>query len=101
MKQTMMVLPRSMMQKPFASFFLSLVCLFGERDVLSSIPKPYTLNNKEAKWKATLFTQNTQEKSFSSVCLFVSLFCRSLSLSLSVSKSLEVWKRTLLLKRRN
>ena len=71
--------------------------------MLSSIPKPYTLNNKEAKkWKATLFTQNTQEK-FSFVCLFVSLFCRSLSLSLSLSlsNSLEVWKQTLLLKRRN
>ena len=53
--------------------------------MLSSIPKPYTLNKKEAKkWKATLFTQNTQEK-FSFVCLFVSLFCRSLSLSLSLS----------------
>ena len=57
--------------------------------MLSSIPKPYTLNNKEAKkWKATLFTQNTQEK-FSFVCLFVSLFCRSLSLSLSLSLSVE------------
>ena len=90
------------MQKPFASFFLSLVCLFGERDVLSSIPKPYTLNKKEAKMESNLsFTQNTQEKFLFCLFVCVSLLPFSLSLSLSVSKSLEVWKRTLLLKRRN
>ena len=71
--------------------------------MLSSIPKPYTLNKKDAKNGKQLFSHKTHKKSFSSVCLFVSLFCRSLSLSLSLSlsNSLEVWKQTLLLKRRN
>ena len=71
--------------------------------MLSSIPKPYTLNNKEAKMESNSLSHKTRKKSFSSVCLFVSLFCRSLSLSLSLSlsNSLEVWKQTLLLKRRN
>ena len=53
--------------------------------MLSSIPKPYTLNNKEAKNGKQRFSHKTHKKSFSSVCLFVSLFCRSLSLSLSLS----------------
>jgi len=70
--------------------------------VLSSIPKPYTLNKKEAKnGKQLSFTQNTQEKFLFCVFVCVSLLPFSLSLSLSVSKSLEVWKQTLLLKRRN
>ena len=84
--------------------FLSLVfvCLFGERDVLSSIPKPYTLNKKDAKnGKQLSFTQNTQEKFLFCVFVCVSLLPFSLSLSLSLPKSLEVWKQTLLLKRRN
>ena len=90
------------MQKPFASFFLSLVCLFGERDELSSIPKPYTLNKKEAKMESNSFhTKHTREKFLFCLFVCVSLLPFSLSLSLSVSKSLEVWKRTLLLKRRN
>ena len=53
--------------------------------MLSSIPKPYTLNNKEAKMESNSLSHKTRKKSFSSVCLFVSLFCRSLSLSLSLS----------------
>ena len=70
--------------------------------MLSSIPKPYTLNKKEAKnGKQLSFTQNTQEKFLFCVFVCVSLLPFSLSLSLSVSKSLEVWKQTLLLKRRN
>ena len=71
--------------------------------MLSSIPKPYTLNKKEAKLESNAFTQNTQEKFL--FCLFVCVsllpFSLSLSLSLSLSNSLEVWKQTLLLKRRN
>ena len=72
--------------------------------MLSSIPKPYTLNKKDAKMESKLsFTQNTHEKFLFCVFVCVSLlpFSLSLSLSLSPSKSLEVWKRTLLLKRRN
>jgi len=52
--------------------------------VLSSIPKPYTLNKKDAKMESNSLSHKTRKKSFSSVCLFVSLFCRSLSLSLSL-----------------
>jgi hypothetical protein len=57
--------------------------------VLSSIPKTYTLNNKDAKMESNSLSHKTRKKSFSSVCLFVSLFCRSLSLSLSLSLCVE------------
>jgi hypothetical protein len=71
------------MQKPFVVF---LSCLFGERDLLS-IPKPYTLNNKEAKMESNSFTQNTRK--VSSVCLCLSFAVLSLSLSVKVFGSLE------------
>ena len=72
--------------------------------MLSSIPKPYTLNNKDAKTgKQLSFTQNTQEKFL--FCLFVCVSLLPFSLSLSLSLSVEFFgsleKRTLLLKRRN
>ena len=70
--------------------------------MLSSIPKPYTLNNKEAKNGKQRFSHKTHKKSFLLfVCLCLSFAVLSLSLSLSLSNSLEVWKQTLLLKRRN
>ena len=54
--------------------------------MLSSIPKPYTLNKKEAKkWKATLFhTKHARKVSLLFVCLCLSFAVLSLSLSLSV-----------------
>ena len=59
--------------------------------MLSSIPKPYTLNKKDAKnGKQLSFTQNTQEKFLFCVFVCVSLLPFSLSLSLSVCQSL--WK---------
>ena len=66
--------------------FLSLVFVWRERRAW--IPKPYTLNKNGKQ----LFSHKTHKKSFSSVCLFVSLFCRSLSLSLSLSLCQSLWK---------
>ena len=70
--------------------------------MLSSIPKPYTLNKKDAKMESNSFhTKHARKVSLLFVCLCLSFAVLSLSLSLSVSNSLEVWKRALLLKRRN
>ena len=56
--------------------------------MLSSIPKPYTLNKKDAKTgKQLSFTQNTQEKFL--FCLFVCVSLLPFSLSLSLSLSVE------------
>ena len=71
--------------------FLSLVFVWRERDVLSSIPKPYTLNKKDAKnGKQLSFTQNTQEKFL--FCLFVCVSLLPFSLSLSLSLCQSLWK---------
>lgn len=58
--------------------------------MLSSIPKPYTLNKKDAKTgKQLSFTQNTQEKFLFCLFVCVSLLPFSLSLSVKVFGSLE------------
>ena len=56
--------------------------------MLSSIPKPYTLNKKEAKMESNSFhTKHTREKFL--FCLFVCVSLLPFSLSLSLSLCVE------------
>lgn len=58
--------------------------------MLSSIPKPYTLNKKEAKMESNSFhTKHTREKFLFCLFVCVSLLPFSLSLSVKVFGSLE------------
>jgi hypothetical protein len=58
--------------------------------VLSSIPKPYTLNKKEAKMESNSFhTKHARKVSLLCVCLCLSFAVLSLSLSLSLSLCVE------------